>query len=246
VCDLVFAHCAILDDFIRGCEWRMLVARVGPKVDSQVTQLEDLYEAVLTGNKKAAQDATRRALAASVDPQSLIDDAMIPAMDEVGRRFEDDEYFVPELLISARAMKAALELVNSHLGESGASHKGCIVIGTVQGDLHDIGKNLVSSLLQGAGFDVVDLGTDVAPEAFVTAVEEKNANLVGISALLTTTMHSMKSTIEALVAAGIRDRVKVLVGGAPLSADYAEKIEADAYADNATAAVRVAQNLVGG
>jgi 5-methyltetrahydrofolate--homocysteine methyltransferase len=211
-----------------------------------MTQIEDLYEAVLTGNKNAAESVTRRALAASVDPQALVDDAMIPAMDEVGRRFEEDEYFVPELLLSARAMKAALELVSPYLSESGASHKGCIVIGTVQGDLHDIGKNLVSSLLQGAGFDVVDLGTDVAPEEFVAAVEEKGARLVGISALLTATMPSMKSTIQALVAAGIRDHVKVLVGGAPLSADYAEEIEADAYADNATAAVRAAQKLVGG
>ncbi len=210
-----------------------------------MTHTEELYEAVLSGNKKAAEEATREALEASVAPQSLIDAAMIPAMEEVGRRFEEDEYFVPELLLSARAMKSALELVNPLLSESGASSKGCIVIGTVQGDLHDIGKNLVSSLLQGAGFDVVDLGTDVSPEVFVAAVEEKGANLVGISALLTATMPAMKSTIEALEAAGLRDRVKVLVGGAPLSAEYAEAIKADVYADNATGAVRAAQELVG-
>ena len=210
-----------------------------------MTNIEELYEAILSGNRDAAREVTRRALEASVDPQSLIDAAMIPAMDEVGRRFEEDEYFVPELLLSARAMKSALELVNPLLGESGASSKGCIVMGTVQGDLHDIGKNLVSSLLQGAGFDVVDLGTDVSPEVFVAAVEEKGANLVGISALLTATMPAMKSTIEALEAAGLRDRVKVLVGGAPLSAEYAEAIKADVYADNATGAVRAAQELVG-
>jgi len=210
-----------------------------------MTQIEELYQAVVTGNKKAAEDLTRQALETSVDPQLLIDDAMIPAMDEVGRRFEEDEYFVPELLLSARAMKSALELVNPLLSETGASRKGRIVIGTVAGDLHDIGKNLVSSLLQGAGFEVIDLGTDVSPEEFVAAVEQNDANLVGISALLTTTMPSMKSTIEALEAAGIRDRVKVLVGGAPLSADYAQKIKADAHADNATAAVRAAKELVG-
>ena len=210
-----------------------------------MTRIEDLYDAVLTGNRDAAVEAAGRALEASVDPESLIDDAMIPAMDEVGRRFEEDEYFVPELLLSARAMKSVLELLNPLLSGEGASRKGCMVIGTVQGDLHDIGKNLVSSLLQGAGFDVVDLGTDVSPEVFVAAVEEKGANLVGISALLTATMPAMKSTIEALEAAGLRDRVKVLVGGAPLSAEYAEAIKADVYADNATGAVRAAQELVG-
>lgn len=210
-----------------------------------MTWIEELYEAVLAGDKNTAEAATRRALEASADPQSLIDEAMIPAMEEVGRRFEDEEYFVPELLLSARAMKSALLLVSPQLSQTGASRKGCIVIGTVKGDLHDIGKNLVSSLLEGAGFDVVDLGTDVSPEQFVAAVEEKNANLVGLSALLTATMPTMKSTIEALEAAGVRDRVKILVGGAPLSADYAAEIAADAYADNATAAVRAAQKLMG-
>ncbi len=211
-----------------------------------MTQTEKLYEAVLRGDKNAAEELTRQALEASVDPQSLVDNAMIPAMDEVGRRFEEDEYFVPELLLSARAMKSALELVNPLLVETGAALKGRIVMGTVQGDLHDIGKNLVASLLQGAGFDVIDLGTDVSPEQFVTAVAENDANLVGISALLTTTMPSMKSTIEALEAAGLRDRVKVLVGGAPLSQEYADQIKADAHADNANAAVRAAQQLAKG
>ncbi|MCP5043794.1 MAG: cobalamin-binding protein [bacterium] len=209
-----------------------------------MAQTQDLYEAILSGNKNAAEELTRQALEESADPQSLIDDAMIPAMDEVGRRFEEDEYFVPELLLSARAMKSALEIVNPLLSKTGAPRKGRIVIGTVQGDLHDIGKNLVSSLLQGAGFDVVDLGTDVSPEQFVTAVEENDADLLGISALLTTTMPSMKATIESLEAAGIRDRVKVLVGGAPLSQEYADQIKADGHADNATAAVRAAQKLI--
>jgi 5-methyltetrahydrofolate--homocysteine methyltransferase len=223
----------------------MIGAAREPDGGSEMTRIEELYEAVLTGNRDAAMDVTRRALEASVAPQSLIDDSMIPAMDEVGRLFEEDEYFVPELLLSARAMKSVLELINPLLGGKGTSRRGCMVIGTVQGDLHDIGKNLVSSMLEGAGFDVVDLGTDVSPEKFVAAVEEKGANLVGLSALLTATMPSMKSTVEALEAAGLRDRVKVLVGGAPLSTDYAEEIKADAYADNATAAVRAAQALVG-
>ncbi len=206
---------------------------------------EDLYEAVLTGDKNAAVTLTREALDASVEPQRLVDDAMIPAMDEVGRRFEEEEYFVPELLLSARAMKSALELIRPLRAETGAASKGCIVIGTVKGDLHDIGKNLVGAMLEGAGFDVVDLGSDIAPEEFVQAVEEHDANLVGLSALLTVTMPSMKATIEALEAAGLRDRVKVLVGGAPLTPDYSDAIKADACADNATAAVRAAQELIG-
>jgi 5-methyltetrahydrofolate--homocysteine methyltransferase len=210
-----------------------------------MTPMEELCEAILTGNRDAAVELTRQALEGSVDPQSLIDGAMIPAMGEVGRRFEGEEYFVPEPLLSARAMKAALELISPLLSETGAPSKGCIVLGTVKGDLHDIGKNLVSAMLEGAGFDVVDLGSDVSPEKFVAAVEEKGANLVGLSALLTVTMPSMKSTIEALEAAGLRDRVKILVGGAPLSTDYAREIRADAYADNATAAVRAAHELVG-
>ncbi len=186
----------------------------------------------------------RFALEGPVDPQSLIDDVMIRAMGEVGRRFEEEEYFVPELLLSARAMKSALELISPLLSATGAPSKGCVVMGTVKGDLHDIGKNLVSAMLEGAGFDVVDLGSDVSPEKFVAAVEENGATFVGLSALLTVTMPSMKSTIEALEAAGLRDRVKVLVGGAPLSTEHAEAIRADAYADNATAAVRAAHELI--
>jgi len=206
---------------------------------------EDLYEAVLNGDKNSAVELTREALDASVEPQLLIDNAMIPAMDEVGRRFEEEEYFVPELLLSARAMKSALELIRPLLAEAGASSTGCIVIGTVKGDLHDIGKNLVAAMLEGAGFDVVDLGSDISPEEFVKAVETHDARLVGLSALLTVTMPSMKATIEALEAAGLRDRVKVLVGGAPLSTHYSDEIQADAYADNATAAVRAAHELIG-
>jgi corrinoid protein of di/trimethylamine methyltransferase len=210
-----------------------------------MTRLEKLHDAVLKGDKNGAIEATREALEHDVGAQALIDDAMIPAMAEVGRRFENEEYFVPELLLSARAMKAALDLLRPLLTDREADRKGCVVIGTVKGDLHDIGKNLVSAMLEGAGFEVVDLGSDVAPERFVEAVRENEANLVGLSALLTVTMPAMKTTIEALEKAGLRDRVKVFVGGAPLTDGYAHEIRADAYADNATAAVRAAHQLVG-
>jgi corrinoid protein of di/trimethylamine methyltransferase len=210
-----------------------------------MTVTEKLYEAILTGRNADAAAITQQGLADELEPQALVEEAMIPAMAEVGRRFEEEEYFVPELLLSARAMKAAIALLRPLLAERGAEPVGRAVIGTVQGDLHDIGKNLVSAMLEGAGFDVVDLGTDVSPEDFVKAVKESDADLVGLSALLTVTMPAMKSTVEALERAGIRERVKVLVGGAPLSPDYAAEIAADAFAANATAAVRSARELVG-
>ncbi len=207
-------------------------------------RFDGLYDAILTGNHRAAVDTTQKALDDGVDAQDLIDGAMIPAMAEVGERFENEDYFVPELLLSARAMKAALELLRPLLTDRKAAAKGRVVIGTVKGDLHDIGKNIVAAMLEGAGYDVIDLGTDVTPERFVDAVKEKNADLLGLSALLTVTMPAMKTTIDALESAGVRDLVKVMVGGAPLSAEYAEQIHADGYADNATAAVRMANELV--
>ncbi len=208
-------------------------------------EFQKLYEAILHGDNQAAVDLTQAALGDGASPEDLIDGGMIPAMAEAGRLFEEEEYFVPELLLAARAMKAALEILRPLLTERGAEPKGRVVIGTVKGDLHDIGKNLVSSMLEGAGFQVGDLGADVTPEQFAEAVVEQKADLVGLSALLTVTMPSMKSTIEALEKAGVRDQVKVLIGGAPLSSAYAEEIGADAYADNASAAVRVAQELLG-
>ena len=208
-------------------------------------QFERLYEAVVNGDKNSAVEVTQQALDGGADPKAMIDEAMIPAMREAGQRFENEEFFVPELLLAARAMKAALALLRPLLVEAGSEPKGRVVIGTVKGDLHDIGKNLVSSMLEGAGFDVIDLGTDVAPEQFVAAVQEKNANLVGLSALLTVTMPAMKLTVDALEEAGVRGQVKVLVGGAPLTSEYASEIKADAYADNASAAVRMAEQLVG-
>ncbi len=203
----------------------------------------DLYNAILTGNAKKAEEVTKAALAAKVDPTELVRKYMIPAMDEVGKRFECNEYFVPELLIAARAMKTSLELITPLLAEAGAEPVGRVVIGTVQGDLHDIGKNLVASMLEGGGFHVVDLGVDVPPERFVEAAKEKDGTIVALSALLTTTMTMMKNVITALEKAGVRNRTKVMIGGAPITQQYADEIGADGYSDNASAAVALARKL---
>ena len=203
----------------------------------------ELYNAILTGNAKKAEEVTKAALAAKVDPTELVQKYMIPAMDEVGKRFECNEYFVPELLIAARAMKTSLELITPLLAEVGAEPVGRVVIGTVQGDLHDIGKNLVASMLEGGGFQVIDLGVDVPPERFVEAAKEKDGTIVALSALLTTTMTMMKNVIQALEKAGVRKRTKVMIGGAPITQQYADEIGADGYSDNASAAVAMARKL---
>jgi 5-methyltetrahydrofolate--homocysteine methyltransferase len=205
-----------------------------------------LYIAVLEGNAPAARSLVEQALSDGVDPQSLLDESLIPAMDEVGRRFEANEYFVPELLIAARAMKGAMELLRPRLAESGAEPVGRVVIGTVRGDLHDIGKNLVAAMLEGGGFEVVDLGVDVSPERFIAAAQEQQAQIIAMSALLTTTMMGMKGTIDALAESGLRDQVKVMVGGAPVTQRFAEEIGADGFSDNASGAVRVARGLAAG
>ncbi len=210
-----------------------------------MADLQELYDAILNGDQKKAIAVTEAALGDDIEAQKIVNEGMIPAMDEVGRRFECNEFFVPELLIAARAMKSALELVKPQLAASGAEPAGTVAIGTVKGDLHDIGKNLVASMLEGAGFEIVDLGVDVAPEKFVEAVNEKNANVVCLSALLTTTMPSMKTTIDALAEAGARDKVKVIIGGAPVTQQYAEEIGADGYGDNANSAVTEARKLLG-
>jgi corrinoid protein of di/trimethylamine methyltransferase len=204
----------------------------------------ELYNAILTGNAKKAEEVTKAAIAANTNPSELVQKYMIPAMDEVGRRFECNEYFVPELLIAARAMKAALELITPHLVASGAEPMGRVVIGTVQGDLHDIGKNLVASMLEGGGFQVIDLGVDVPAEKFVEAAKEKDGTIIALSALLTTTMTMMKTVIDALDKAGVRSKVKVMVGGAPITQQYANEIGADGFSDNASAAVAIARKLV--
>jgi 5-methyltetrahydrofolate--homocysteine methyltransferase len=206
--------------------------------------VKQLYTAVLEGDARLAKSLTEQALAAGVDPQTLVTEQMIPAMAEAGRRFECNDYFVPELLIAARAMKSSLELIRPLLAARGANPVGRVAIGTVKGDLHDIGKNLVAAMLEGGGFEVYDLGVDVSPEKFVAAVHEKNVNLVALSALLTTTMPAMKSIIEALNQAGIRDKVKVLIGGAPITQKYADEIGADGYSENAAAAVNLARKAL--
>ena len=206
--------------------------------------LKQLYESVVSGDAKATQAITKQALADGVDPLKLVNDYMVPAMDEVGRRFEANEYFVPELLISARAMKSALELIRPLLTARGDQPLGRVAIGTVKGDLHDIGKNLVGSLLEGGGFEVIDLGVNVTPEKFIATVNEKKANIIAMSALLTTTMPSMKTTIDALKHAGVRDKVKVLIGGAPITQKYADEIGADGYSENAVGAVALAKKAV--
>jgi len=203
----------------------------------------ELYDAILTGNARKAEEVTKASLEANVDPAELLGKYMIPAMDEVGKRFECNEYFVPELLIAARAMKTSLALLTPRLAAAGAEPVGRVVIGTVQGDLHDIGKNLVASMLEGGGFEVVDLGVDVPAHKFVEAVKEKEGSIVAMSALLTTTMVQMKAVIQALETAGVRDKTKVMIGGAPITQQYADEIGADGYSDNASSAVVLARRL---
>jgi corrinoid protein of di/trimethylamine methyltransferase len=204
-----------------------------------------LRQAVIDGQAKDAAALTEQALAAGAAPRALVDEALIPAMNEAGRLFEAGEFFVPELLVAARALKASQSLVTPLLAGSGAASAGRIAIGTVKGDMHDIGKNLVVALLQGGGFDVVDLGADVPPERFIEAVTGDGAQLLGLSALLTTTMLQMKTTMDALDRAGVRGSVKVIVGGAPITQRFADEIGADGYADNAAAAVVLARRLLG-
>jgi len=204
----------------------------------------ELYDAILAGNHKKAVEITDAALKAGTNPKELVDKYMIPAMDEVGRRFEANEFFVPELLIAARAMKGALQLVRPLLTAAKVQPAGKVVIGTVKGDLHDIGKNLVAAMLEGGGFEIIDLGVDVSAEKFVAAIKEKGANVVCLSALLTTTMPGMKDIIQAIAAAGVRQQVKVMVGGAPVTKQYADQIGADGFSDNASGAVTEARRLV--
>lgn len=210
-----------------------------------MADLKQLYDAVVNGDAKTSAAVTQQALAEGFDPLDLVNQHMIPAMDEVGRRFEANEYFVPELLISARAMKACLDIIRPLLIARGDQPVGRVAIGTVKGDLHDIGKNLVASLLEGGGFEVIDLGVNVTPEKFIETVRQKNANIIAMSALLTTTMPAMKTTIDALKTAGVRDQVKVLIGGAPITQKYADEIGADGYSENAVGAVALAKKAVG-
>ncbi|HUV93226.1 MAG TPA: corrinoid protein [Anaerolineae bacterium] len=207
--------------------------------------VDTIYDGILKGNMKAVQDATNAGLSEGLPAGDLLNEAMIPAMAEVGRLFEANEYYVPEMLIAARAMKAGLAILRPQLVKEDVKPLGKVALGTVKGDLHDIGKNLVSIMIEGAGFEVVDLGVDVSPEAFVDAVRDQDVDLVGLSALLTTTMPSMKTTIEAFEEAGLRDQVKIIVGGAPLTQRYADEIGADGYGRDAAAAANLAKQLLG-
>jgi 5-methyltetrahydrofolate--homocysteine methyltransferase len=205
--------------------------------------LKPIYEAILEGDMVGAKQGVQAALDAGVTPGDVLHTALIPAMGEVGRLFEEGEYFVPEMLIAARAMKSGLEILKPLLVDSGVEPAGKVAIGTVKGDLHDIGKNLVAMMMEGAGFEIIDLGTDVAPEKFVEAAQN-GANIIGLSALLTTTMPSMESTIKAIVDAGLRDQVKIIIGGAPVTQEYAKKIGADGYAPDASQAASLAKGFI--
>ena len=208
--------------------------------------LEKLHDAIINGDPATAISITERALAENIDPHVLINDYMIRAMDEVGRRFERFEFFIPQLLMSAKAMKGAMALIKPLLvGDGVLDDTFCAITGTVKGDVHDIGKNLLGALLEGGGFRVVDPGTNVSPEQFIEAVQKHEAKLVCMSALLTTTMPGMKTTIDAFKEAEIRDRVIMLVGGAPVTQHFAEDIGADGYRDNASAGVVLAKELLG-
>src|SRR5216683_1853229 len=206
-----------------------------------------MARALILGDRDTVARKTREGLDLSLDPKVLIFKGLIPGMDVVGEKFRRNEYYVPQVLLSARAMYAGLDLLKPLITKAGGADQnlGVIVIGTAQGDLHDIGKNLVAMMLEGAGFKVINLGRDVAPEKFVAAVTEHDANIVGISALMTTTMPGMKRTIDALVKAGLRDRVKVMIGGAPVSQAFADEIGADGYARDSTQAVVKAKALLG-
>lgn len=208
--------------------------------------LEKIFEGILDGNANQVTTEIQKALDAGINPADILNQGMIAAMGEVGRLFEEGEYFVPEMLIAARAMQRGLEVLKPHLSAEDVHSPGKVAIGTVKGDLHDIGKNLVAMMLEGAAFEIIDLGTDVSPERFIQAVKENGAQIIAMSALLTTTMPNMKNTIEALKEAGIRDQVKVIIGGAPVTQTYADQIGADGYAEDASRAVAKARSLLQG
>jgi 5-methyltetrahydrofolate--homocysteine methyltransferase len=219
----------------------ILNQEIAPMADILQKIASNLYD----GDDETVAELVQEALDQGLEPREILSGGLIAGMDEVGKDFKGGDLFVPEVLIAARAMRAGMNALRPLLAESGVPSAGTFIIGTVEGDLHDIGKNLVKMMLEGAGFEIVDLGTDVKPEAFVASVREHQPKGVGMSALLTTTMVNMKSTIEALEEAGLRDSIKVIIGGAPVTATFAEEIGADAYAPDAATAVDVARDLVG-
>jgi 5-methyltetrahydrofolate--homocysteine methyltransferase len=211
-----------------------------------MTTYENIVEAVRSGEEGIVQKLVRQALDQGDAAQTILDEALISAMDEVGKLFEQEEIFLPELLVAANAMKAGVELLKPLLGEDAIKSSGTVIIGTVQGDLHDIGKSLVSMMLERGGFKIIDLGSDVSPERFVQGLQDNpETKVLGMSALLTTTMPEMKTTIAALEKAGLRGKVKVIIGGAPVTNAYAREITADAYAPDAVAAKNIVRKLIG-
>lgn len=206
--------------------------------------LTGLYERTLEGNGPAVLELTHTGLGLGMEPSTLLFDALIPALEEVGARFERGDYFVPEMLIAGRAMSGSMEVLRPLLADTGVETIGKFVMGTVQGDVHDIGKNLVNIMLEGAGFEVIDLGVQVKPETFVKAIEEHQPDVVGFSAFLTTTMPMFKANLNALEKAGLRQQVVVMVGGAPVTQEYADVVGADGYAADASATVKKAKALL--
>ncbi len=208
--------------------------------------VQTIFDSILVGKKAETLSAIQAALDAGIPLDQIINDGMIAAMGEVGRRFEARDYFIPEMLVAARAMQAGMNAVKPYLAGSNIKSAGKVVVGTVNGDLHDIGKNLVSVMLEGAGFTIIDLGTDVSPDKFIQAINEHQPDILAMSALLTTTMLNLGVVIEALRQAGVRDQVRVLVGGAPVTEGFARQIGADGYAPDASRAVNVAKTLLAG
>jgi 5-methyltetrahydrofolate--homocysteine methyltransferase len=210
-----------------------------------MAQLKELSEAIISGNRVKAVELTEAALGEGTPAKKVLDEGLIPGMAVVGVKFKNCEFYVPEVLVAARAMSASMEKLRPQLVDEKVEPIGRVAIGTVRGDLHDIGKNLVAMMLEGAGFEIIDLGVDCAPDVFVNAVKEKRASVIALSALLTTTMPAMQDTIEALEAAGIRDKVKVIIGGAPVTQKFADQIGADGYAADAASGVDIAKSVLG-
>ena len=208
--------------------------------------LQGLYDETLVGNAPTVLELTNTGLALGMGPETMLFDALIPSLEEVGARFERGDFFVPEMLIAGRAMSGAMEVLRPLLAETGAQQVGTFVMGTVKGDVHDIGKNLVNIMLEGAGFNVIDLGVQVSPEKFIDAINEHQPDIVGFSAFLTTTMPMFKANMNALQKAGLRDDVIVMVGGAPVTQEYADAVGADGYASDASATVKKAKELIAG
>ena len=210
-----------------------------------MADLQAIAESLISGNAPAVAQGVQEALDDGASAGEVLNGALVPAMDEVGYRFKNNIFYVPEVLIAARAMHAGMDILKPLLAEGEVASAGKVVVGTVKGDLHDIGKNLVSMMLEGGGFEVIDIGVDASPETFVNAIRDEQPQVVGMSALLTTTMVNMRTTIDALAEAGVRDQVKIMIGGAPVTQRYADEVGADGYAPDAASAVDLARSLIG-